>query len=215
VKSILEDINAVIGVTGCFVCTNDGQVLASALPKLFDEAALSDVGQLISKTMAGLATDRRRKVGDIDLVYEQGRLVTKSLKEGCLCILCVRDVNLPLLNLTANVAGKKLAEELNSKVVERPLPRRELKPAGGPPVDAVFFRQLEQHLARAIGPIATLVVDEEIEALGESRESFPWDKATHLIEKVSAQIADEGRRLGFNEAALQALRERRRGDEVG
>jgi predicted regulator of Ras-like GTPase activity (Roadblock/LC7/MglB family) len=215
VKSILEDINAVIGVTGCFVCTNDGQVLASALPELFDEAALSAVGQLISKTMAGLATARRRKVGDIDLVYDQGRLVTKSLKEGCLCILCVRDVNLPLLNLTANVAGKKLAEELNSKVVERPLPRREIEAPVGPLVDAVFFAQLEQNLARAIGPIAALVIDEQIEALGESRESFPWDKATHLIEKVSTQIADEEKRLRFTEAASQALREQRKGDEVG
>ena len=172
-KSILKDINAVIGVTGCFVCTNNGQVLASALPKLFDEATLSAVGQIISKTMAGLATVRRRKVGDIDLVYEQGRLVAKSLREGSLCIVCVRNVNVPLLNLTANVAAKKLAAGLSSKVVERPSPRREIKAPVGPPVDAAFLGQLDQDLAREIGPMAALVIDEEIEALGESRESLP------------------------------------------
>jgi predicted regulator of Ras-like GTPase activity (Roadblock/LC7/MglB family) len=215
VKSILEDINAVIGVTGCFVCTNDGQVLASALPKPFDEDTLSAVGQLISKTMAGLATVRRRKVGDIDLVYEEGRLVARSLREGCLCILCARNINVPLLNLTANMAAKKLAAEVKNKVVERPLPPREIEAPVGPLVDAVFFAQLEQNLARAIGPIAALVIDEEIEALGESRESFPWDKATHLVEKVSTQIADEEKRLPFTEAALQALREQRKGDKVG
>ena len=209
-KSILEDINAVIDGTGCFVYTNDGQVLASALPKLFDEATLSAVGRIISQTMAGLATVRRRKVGDIDLVYEQGRLVAKSLRESCLCILCARDINVPLLNLTANVAAKKLAAELKSTVVDRPLPRREISAPVGPPVDAAFFGQLEQDLARAIGPIATLIIDEEIEALGESRASFPWDKATHLIEKVSTEIADERKRLRFTEPALQALREQRR-----
>ena len=209
-KNILEDINAVKGVTGSFVCTNDGQVLATALPEPFDEAALSAVGRLLSQTVAGLATVRRRKVSDIDLVYEQGRLVAKNLREGCLCILCVRDINVPLLNLTANRAANKLAEGLKGKVVERPSPPPEIKAPVGSAVDAAFFGQLEQDLARAIGPIAAVIIDEEIEALGESRQSLPWDKATHLIEKVSKEIADEVKRLQFTEAALHALRERRR-----
>jgi predicted regulator of Ras-like GTPase activity (Roadblock/LC7/MglB family) len=107
-KDLLKDINAVAGVTGSFVCNSEGQVLASDLPSLFDEAILSAVGRTVAQTMAGLAAIRRRKIGDIDLVYSQGRFIAKNLGEGCLCILCVRHVNVPLLNLTANVAAKKL-----------------------------------------------------------------------------------------------------------
>jgi predicted regulator of Ras-like GTPase activity (Roadblock/LC7/MglB family) len=107
-EDILKDINAVVGVTGCFICSGEGQVLASALPDLFDETILSTVGRTMAQTVAGLATARRRKVGDIDLVYAQGRLIAKNLREGCLCILCVRHINVPLLNLTANVAVKRL-----------------------------------------------------------------------------------------------------------
>ena len=204
-ENILKDITAVIGVTGSFVCNGEGQVSASALPDLFDETILSTVGRTMAQTMAGLATARRRKIGDIDLVYDQGRLIAKNLGEGCLCILCVRNINMPLLNLTANVAAKKLAAKLEGG--GKPSSRREAKAPTGPPVDAAFLGQLEQELAREIGPMAALVIDEEIKALGESRESFPWDKATHLIEKVGTEIADEGKRLRFTEATLQALRE--------
>jgi predicted regulator of Ras-like GTPase activity (Roadblock/LC7/MglB family) len=213
-EDILKDINAVSGVTGCFVCNSTGQVIASALPNLFDEAILSTVGRTMTQTMSGLAIARRRKIGDIDLVYDQSRLIAKNLREGCLCILCVRSINMPLLNLTANVAAKKLAAGLKGKAVEKPSPRREAKAPAGPPVDTAFLGQLEQELARAIGPMATLVIDEEIEALGESRESFPWAKATYLVEKVSTEIADEGKRLRFTEATLQALREQRKEDKT-
>jgi len=208
-EDILKDINAVIGVTGSFVCNGEGQVSASALPDLFDETILSTVGRTMAQTMAGLTTARRRKIDDIALVYDQGRLIAKNLGEGCLCILCVRNINIPLLNLTANVAAKKLAARLKGR--ERPSSRRKSKALAGPPVNAAFLGQLEQELAREIGPMAALVIDEGIEALGESRESFPWDKATHLVEKVSTEIADEGKRLRFTEATLQALREQRKG----
>ncbi len=116
------------------------------------------------------------------------------------------------MNLTANVAAKKLAARLKGR--EKAPSRREATAPASPPVDAAFLGQLEQELAREIGPMAALVIDEEIEALGESRESFPWDKATHLVEKVSTEIADEGKRLRFTEATLQALREQRKGDQT-
>ncbi len=114
-EDILKDINAVVGVTGSFVCNGEGQVLASAPPDLYDEIILSTVGRTMAQTMAGLATARRRKIGDIDLVYDQGRLIAKNLGEGCLCILCVRNINVPLLNLTANVAAKKLKAQIEKK----------------------------------------------------------------------------------------------------
>jgi len=43
-ENILKDINAVVGVTGCFICNGEGQVLASALPDLFDENLLIEEG---------------------------------------------------------------------------------------------------------------------------------------------------------------------------
>ena len=60
---------------------------------------------------------RRRKVGDIDLLYGESRLIVKGMKdEGVLCILCVRRINVPLLNLTADSAVNKLREQIKQGV---------------------------------------------------------------------------------------------------
>ena len=66
-EDILKDINAMVGVMGSFVCNDEGQVSASALPELYDETILSTVGRIVAQTMAGLATARRRKIGDDEL----------------------------------------------------------------------------------------------------------------------------------------------------
>ena len=109
-ENILKSINAILGVIGSFVCDRKGQVLTSAMPNSLDERILLDVGRTISQTLSGLATTHRRKIDDIDLVYGQGRFIIKNLGEGYLCILCVRNINVALLNMTANMAAKKLAK---------------------------------------------------------------------------------------------------------
>lgn len=127
-NEILKDINAVIGVTGSFVCDDTGRVLAKEMPAVFDENMLAIVGRTMAQTLTGLKTAHRRKIGDMDLVYEQGRLIIKSLNEGCLCILCVCRINVPLLNLTANIAVKKLEQKL-----KEPRPASTAQPAPATP----------------------------------------------------------------------------------
>jgi predicted regulator of Ras-like GTPase activity (Roadblock/LC7/MglB family) len=131
-KSILKDINAVVGVTGSFVCDGEGQIVAKLIPGVFDENLLSPVGRTMAQTIAGLKIAQRCRIGDIDLVYDEGRLIVKSVDEGCLCILCVRRVNTPLLNLTVNVAAKKLAEKLKEPKPVPPAVESEAEPEPEP-----------------------------------------------------------------------------------
>ena len=125
---ILKDINAVVGVTGSFVCNEEGQVVAKLMPNVFDNNTLSPVGRTMAQTIAGLKIARECTIGDLDLLYEQGRLIVKNVGEGCLCILCVQRINVPLLNLTANVAVKKLRDTLK----EAPPPAVEAKAEAEP-----------------------------------------------------------------------------------
>jgi len=108
-ETILKDINAVMGVNSSFVCDVDGQVLSRLLPKDFDESLLTPVGRTMAQTISGVELTRRRKMEELDLLYRDARLVVKNLRVGYLCILCEPTINVPLLNLTANVAAKKLA----------------------------------------------------------------------------------------------------------
>jgi hypothetical protein len=87
------------------------------------------------------------------------------------------------------------------EVVERPKP---------PPEKALgrdFFKKVDEELARALGPIASVIVDDQILELGEERDSFPKGKAAELVEAVSFEIADEGKRIRFQRSMLEILRD--------
>ncbi|MBN1814603.1 MAG: roadblock/LC7 domain-containing protein [Anaerolineae bacterium] len=131
-ETILKDINAVVGVTGSFVCDGEGQIVAKLMPNSFDGTLLSPVGRTIAQTIAGLKIAQRCRIGDIDLVYDEGRVIVKSIDEGCLCILCVKRVNTPLLNLTVNVAAKKLEEKFKEPKSVQPVAEVEPAPAPEP-----------------------------------------------------------------------------------
>lgn len=142
-ENILENINSVAGVTGSFVCDDRGQVLAQLMPEAHDAAWLSPVGRTMAQTLAGLERTHRRRVGDLDLLYREGRLVIKNLRAGTLYILCVPTTNVPLLNLTANVAAKKLATMVKQR-------------------QEVFLEQVEMQKARAA---RALMLDSEIRSI--------------------------------------------------
>jgi predicted regulator of Ras-like GTPase activity (Roadblock/LC7/MglB family) len=109
-ETILKDINAIMGVTGSFVCDAEGQVMARLLPDTLDQKLLIPAARTIAQTIEGLKIAQQDEIGDMDLLYENGRLIIKSLDESYLCIMCVQRINVPLLNLTANVAAKKLGK---------------------------------------------------------------------------------------------------------
>lgn len=73
-------------------------------------------------------------------------------------------------------------------------------------VNGVFFENISKEFVRVVGPIGPILIDEEIANLGESREDFPRDKVSSLVERVSAQIPDEKKRLNFQRIILEAIR---------
>ena len=214
-ENILKDVNAIVGVMGSFVCDDDGQVLAKLLPDILDETSLSPVGRTMAQTLTGLRLSRRRTANSVDLVYREGRLVVKNLRGGCLCILCVPTINFPLLNLTANVAARKLAKKIRSnqaapfgESTPPDLATRPLQPVtdyAGPTLNGTFFSEVEQELTRLMGPMATFVIGEQVAALGATREAFPLDKADLLVERLATEIGDEDKRAQFQQIALEVL----------
>jgi len=73
-------------------------------------------------------------------------------------------------------------------------------------VDGGFFDLVEKELAGIIGPVAPVILDEEIKDMGEERNSFPVEKVSLLVEKVSGEIADDTQRIAFQKTTLSALR---------
>lgn len=161
---ILRDIQDLAGVTGCFVADSTGQVVTSTLPGVFDSASLTQVAKTLAKTIEGLRMARRKKVSELDLVFESGRLVAKVLSPGYLFILCVPSINVPLLNLTANVAAKKLASQLSAQAA-KPAPAAAPAAAVAPKEDLVA--RLESIISVAMGVEGLELFREELAGIGQ------------------------------------------------
>lgn len=73
-------------------------------------------------------------------------------------------------------------------------------------VGADFFAEATRELAKAMGPLASIVIEDEIAALGERADDFPRDKLADLVERVSEVIKDNTKRVNFQRSMLEAIR---------
>jgi predicted regulator of Ras-like GTPase activity (Roadblock/LC7/MglB family) len=197
--AILKDINSVGGVLGAFVCGEAGEVLARMLPGATSDAALAATGRVLLQTLGGLEASRARKVTELEFHFEQGTLLVKNLGGRCLCILCGQKVNIPLLNLTANLALKQLRKELAEGFVQA-------APASGPVAGAQVLGRIEHELARMIGPVAALAMDDALRARRATRQTLAASALPDIVQALAGEISDEARRARFREAVDPIVR---------
>ena len=72
-------------------------------------------------------------------------------------------------------------------------------------VASQFFDFMARAAAEGIGPMAKLIIDDQIADLGESRDSFPQRKLGDLIERVSREIFNDTMRALFLDRMAQAV----------
>src|SRR5918994_3685556 len=68
-----------------------------------------------------------------------------------------------------------------------------------------FFDFMARAATEGIGPMAKLIVCDQISYLGESRDSFPQEKLAELIERVSREIFNETMRGRFQQTMARAV----------
>lgn len=73
-------------------------------------------------------------------------------------------------------------------------------------VPPLFWKTLTSELTPYIGPVAESVIEDEIESLGNTKERFPYDKTSILIEQVSREIDEKSRRIGFQKKMIDVLK---------
>jgi general secretion pathway protein A len=76
----------------------------------------------------------------------------------------------------------------------------------GSRVPGGFFDGLAVTLTDAMGPMAKIVLRDQIKALGESYESFPNTKLEILLDLVSREILDDAMRGQFRQEMLEQIR---------
>jgi hypothetical protein len=82
------------------------------------------------------------------------------------------------------------------------------KPAASPQtiVTSNFFASLNEEIVEILGPLGPMVIADEIDALGETQESFPRTKVAELVNRVSAEIDDEDKQQRFQQVMLDMLK---------
>jgi len=73
-------------------------------------------------------------------------------------------------------------------------------------VDEAFFEKLSTAYTEVMGPMGPVIIEDEIQLLGEDRNAFPQDKAAELVERVSLEIADGKKRAQFQKEMVFVLR---------
>ncbi|MEW6566733.1 MAG: roadblock/LC7 domain-containing protein [Chloroflexota bacterium] len=182
-EGLLQEIDGVFGIRGSFLCNPDGEVLASTLSGQADPSMITAVARLFNRTFEGLRLARRRKVQEMDLVFEKGRLVVKNLPEGCLVIECEPNINVPLLNMTANVVVRKISQRLKSP--GQPAPRGPAAPVpSAVGVGEATIEKMRSVLRRSLGEEGVEFFDREVKAAGLSAETSPevFERLVHELE---------------------------------
>jgi hypothetical protein len=73
-------------------------------------------------------------------------------------------------------------------------------------IGAQFFRELNRDLTEAMGPMASIVLQDSVKRLGQTVENFPAKKLQGLIESVSNEILDPSVRQRFCKTAFDRFR---------
>jgi len=77
-------------------------------------------------------------------------------------------------------------------------------------VNGTFFSMIETELAKVMGPIAPIILQDKIAEFGEPRESFPEDQVEPFVKALGEEIADSSERASFARATEELLRRRRK-----
>jgi predicted regulator of Ras-like GTPase activity (Roadblock/LC7/MglB family) len=120
-RDSLATLRDVVGITGSFVFTRRGRLVARELPPMFDDSALSEAsGRLtrLQETFAAAGDQLEVAV----LRYRDHKLYVKSFAGGMLCIITDGVVNMAALRMAANLVGRRIAPALETANALPPAP---------------------------------------------------------------------------------------------
>lgn len=135
VRGTLTTLKDIAGITGSFVCTREGRLVAREIPALFEDAVLAEAGSRllrVSETFASNGDELETAV----VRYGEHRLYLKAIPGGLLCIVVSGPVNMPALRMAANLVGRRISPAVARAQDELPPEPAPAAPAAAPPAPA-------------------------------------------------------------------------------
>ena len=110
----LREANSAVGVQGSFLVSAEGEVLAAVMPSTVEEAKLHSLARHLARSLIALEHSKR-KTTELDLTFRDLRVLVRTVRPVYLALLCQRNANLPLINLSLGLVVKKISAELKVK----------------------------------------------------------------------------------------------------
>ena len=100
-KEKLMEINSLNGVWGFFLCDNMGKILAREMPIVFMKH-LAMTGKEVTQVI-GLLENLSNSTGNLEFLFEDGRVMVMSVKNFTLVVFCDPNVDISMLRSKMNV----------------------------------------------------------------------------------------------------------------
>lgn len=187
--SLLQEINMLPGVLGCFVYNGKRQVAGSKMPPIFKENPIKNIGNLLARTVQ-MGSMAQLYFTDIEIKYNESLLLANPLANGALLIIiCEPSTNQSLVKMTTGMLAKDIETSMSRGSTPAPTnpqhpptgsyatPQQASKQAPPAPKEAEIseemapiLEQVKDALALAIGPIAAPVMKDSIELWATEHE---------------------------------------------
>lgn len=196
---LLQEIKVLPGVVGVFVSVDKPDIIFSYVPDGYDHETLKQMGGSLQRIIK-MNASCRLSVNSVEMRFPDAMVLVKDICEGALLVmLCETEANFSLINMTSNM----LLGELSLGVEKvRADPDAALRAISAKKAGSMDFAQAQNEeplksaipvfqdaLARAIGPIAAMLVKEIVgkwlQGGGCDQERFP-----ELVDLFCQEIGD-------------------------
>jgi hypothetical protein len=200
---LLQEINLLPGVLGCFVFNAKQQIAGSKMPPIFRENNLQTIGNQISRTLQmGQMTQMSFK--EIEIKFNESLLISSPIGTGALLIIvCEPTANKSLISMTAGMLAGDIANSLANPMAthtaapqaiqqQRQAPQSQDSQPKEAEIDANLASILEQvkdALAMAIGPIAGPIMKDTIEIWAQQGNPS-FSNLSNLVKLLCKEIND-------------------------
>ena len=126
-RASLVTLKDVYGITGSFIFSRNGHMVARELPAMFDDAALHEASSRLTRLQETFAAAGEQL--DIAVLrFRDHKIYVKALPAGALCIISNGGVNMPALRMAASLVGRRVAPALDLVADDPVLEEREPPP---------------------------------------------------------------------------------------
>ena len=179
--TLLNELKMVPGILGSFVYAGNLGITGSNLPSMFRDEALRQIGGVLTRIFK-MGDSSGLSVSGYEIKYEEALMIVKRVDADCsFIIICEPTANYPFINMTASMMVpevKAAVEQLRKapqEQVTRGIPTMPSAQAREPAKELIdpnkvikegalapVLDRMKVCLARSIGPIANLVLQETV-----------------------------------------------------